>query len=496
MAGKIFINYHRDDSIGTVGRLYDQLAQTFGRLNIFMNVDHILVGMDFKDHMKSRVAACDAMLVIIGPNWLAARDETGQRLIDNPNDFIVIEIVAALARKIAIVPVLVDGARMPMASELPDNVKPLARLQAAELHHDTFGRDAEALVARISEALSCGAVADEAPTRASVENGPQARSVVARMPLNKQLSIVEMEDFIAALDITAQRTDKITRTFEEVVRRGRKAEPIHDTVECSVFGPPAVSPDQAVLIQVFLHLPEQAKRASFLASAMDSSTTLKGTRSLEIEIKRGARVEVSLAVNGLLIDEPVQSVVWWGKPVFCQFLVTIPAGTTGHSFFPVTRVSIDGNLVGCIKFRISSDCSAANPQSKPLGDHARRYENAFVSYATRDRKEVLKRVQMLNVMKTKFFLDLLSLDPGDRWEKKLYETIRACDLFLLFWSQAAKDSQWVIREAEYALNQQSQNQNHEPDIVPVVLEQNVPPPQSLAALHFNDRIQYLVSLMP
>src|SRR5262249_13149127 len=162
-------------------------------------------------------------------------------------------------RKIPIVPVLVDGAPMPMASELPDNVKPLARLQAAEIHHDTFGRDAEALVARISEALRYGAVADEAPTRASVENGPQPIPVAARMPLNKQLSIVEMEDFIAALDITAQQTDKTARTFEEVVRRGRRAEPIHDTVECSVFGPPAVSPDQAVLIQVFLHLPEQAK---------------------------------------------------------------------------------------------------------------------------------------------------------------------------------------------------------------------------------------------
>jgi TIR domain len=119
-----------------------------------------------------------------------------------------------------------------------------------------------------------------------------------------------------------------------------------------------------------------------------------------------------------------------------------------------------------------------------------------VSYAAKDRKEVLKRVQMLNVLKTKFFQDLLSLDPGDRWEQKLYETIRSCDLFLLFWSQAAKDSEWVIKEAEYALKQQQQNQGHEPDIVPVILEQNVLPPQSLATLHFNDRIQYLISLMP
>ena len=100
---------------------------------------------------------------------------------------------------------------------------------------------------------------------------------------------------------------------------------------------------------------------------------------------------------------------------------------------------------------------------------------------------------MLEIIKTKYFMDLLSLDPGDRWEKKLYERIDDCDLFLLFWSQAAKDSQFVLWEAEYALKRQQENPNSEPDIVPVLLEQAVTPPQSLAQLHFNDRINYLIS---
>ena len=87
----------------------------------------------------------------------------------------------------------------------------------------------------------------------------------------------------------------------------------------------------------------------------------------------------------------------------------------------------------------------------------------------------------------------MSLDPGDRWEKKLYENIDRCDVFFLFWSQAAKDSQWVIKEAEYALAHQQKNLDSEPDLVPVVLEQNVSPPPSLSAFHFNDRISYLIS---
>ena len=153
MAGKIFINYRRDDSIGMAGRLHDRLAQTFGRDKLFMDVDHIPVGVDFVAHLNSQLAGCDVILVVIGPNWLDAKDESGGRRLDNPDDFVAIEIAAALARDIQVIPVLVDGARMPKASELPDSLKPLARRQAVEVRHAHFGHDAEALVARMREAL-------------------------------------------------------------------------------------------------------------------------------------------------------------------------------------------------------------------------------------------------------------------------------------------------------------------------------------------------------
>lgn len=153
MAVKVFINYRRDDSIGMAGRLHDRLAQTFGRDSLFMDVDNIPVGRDFADYLNSQVTACDAMLTVIGPNWLTAKDENGQRRLDNPEDFVVIEIGVALARNIPVVPVLVDGARMPKASELPGSLKPLVRRQAVEMRHAHFGKDAEALVARMGEVL-------------------------------------------------------------------------------------------------------------------------------------------------------------------------------------------------------------------------------------------------------------------------------------------------------------------------------------------------------
>jgi hypothetical protein len=154
MAGKIFINYRRDDSIGTAGRLNDRLAQTFGRNNLFMDVDNIPAGVDFVEYLQSQVAACDVFLAIIGPNWLDSKDDDGRRRFDNPDDYVAIEIAAALARKIRVIPVLVDGARTPKADKLPDSVKPLVRRNAVEIRNTQFGRDAEALATKVREALA------------------------------------------------------------------------------------------------------------------------------------------------------------------------------------------------------------------------------------------------------------------------------------------------------------------------------------------------------
>src|SRR5437899_4836305 len=104
MAARIFINYRRADSTATAGRLHDRLAQTFGRNNLFMDVDHIPAGVDFVDYLNSQVAACDVFLAVIGPNWLNAKDDRGRRRFENPDDFVTIEIAAALARNIRFIP--------------------------------------------------------------------------------------------------------------------------------------------------------------------------------------------------------------------------------------------------------------------------------------------------------------------------------------------------------------------------------------------------------
>jgi serine/threonine protein kinase len=268
-----------------------------------------------------------------------------------------------------------------------------------------------------------------------------------------------------------------------------------DLVECSVFSPPAAQRGSTVLVQAFLHVRSDAARVSVLASLMDTATALKGVQTLQTEIPRGARVDLTISGAGLEIEEPMQSLIWQGEPTFAQFLVTLPGDSERQSYHPVIRMVLDGKLVGRIVFHLAVDTAVRPVSSRPSGERAGPYTYAFVSYAAEDRKEVLKRVQMLDATRTAFFQDVLSLDPGARWTKELYRRIDKCDLFLLFWSSAAKQSEWVIREAEYALARQARDPLGGPDIVPVILEGPPPvlPPDSLRHLHFNDRIQYFIA---
>lgn len=96
---KIFISYRREDSQHVTGRIYDQLVAHFGPDEVFKDVDSIPFGIDFRVHLKSVIGACQAVLVVIGDNWLQIQDEKRRRRLTSPQDFVRIEIEAALDRK-------------------------------------------------------------------------------------------------------------------------------------------------------------------------------------------------------------------------------------------------------------------------------------------------------------------------------------------------------------------------------------------------------------
>ena len=158
MAGKIFINYRREDSIGMAGRLHDRLAQTFGRDKLFMDVDHIPVGVDFVAHLNSQVAACDVFLVVIGPNWLDAKDESGAAPARQSGRLRCDRNRGGACPQHSCHPCFGRWGTHAEGSELPDSLKPLARRHAVEVRQLHFDRDAEALIERVREALNGGSV--------------------------------------------------------------------------------------------------------------------------------------------------------------------------------------------------------------------------------------------------------------------------------------------------------------------------------------------------
>jgi hypothetical protein len=140
--GGIFISYSRDDSRDAAGRLVDCVAQTFPRGQLFMDIDTIEPGLDFLEVINARLADCDVLLAVIGPGWADSRGEDGARRLDDPDDFVRLELEAALARGIRVVPVLVDGAPLPKSDSLPEGLRPLLRRNAVRLAHERFGAEA------------------------------------------------------------------------------------------------------------------------------------------------------------------------------------------------------------------------------------------------------------------------------------------------------------------------------------------------------------------
>ena len=149
----IFISYRRADSPTHAGRIHDLLKQFLGAENVFMDVENLAPGDKFIDVISSRLSACKVFIPVIGPKWLNARRGLRWRL-GEPNDFVRLEIKAALAREIKVIPVLVAGlTKMPDASELPDSISGLANFQSKTILEDQFFADVMKLVDIIKPVL-------------------------------------------------------------------------------------------------------------------------------------------------------------------------------------------------------------------------------------------------------------------------------------------------------------------------------------------------------
>ena len=149
----IFVCYRREDSSGDAGRLFDKLVIHFGKDRIFMDIVKIEPGEDFDEAIERAVSSCQIFIVIIGRHWLTASDGNIRRL-DNPKDFVRAEIAAAVKRDIRIIPVLVQGASMPQAEDLPEELTKLTRKNAHVLNDRSWQYDVEKLIDTLKTVLA------------------------------------------------------------------------------------------------------------------------------------------------------------------------------------------------------------------------------------------------------------------------------------------------------------------------------------------------------
>ena len=149
---RVFINYRRRDSQAEANWLHEILSEQFGDDNVFIDTDDIPPGSNFDEVLRSQIERCDVFLALIGRDWASISDDNGHRRLGSENDYVRLEIRAAIARSVQLVPVLIGDTRMPSEMDLPADLLPLRRRQSVVLRIPDFRADAARLIAQIKDA--------------------------------------------------------------------------------------------------------------------------------------------------------------------------------------------------------------------------------------------------------------------------------------------------------------------------------------------------------
>jgi TIR domain/Polyketide cyclase / dehydrase and lipid transport len=175
MTAAVFLSYRRGSASGSTGRLYDAMIARLGESSVFMDIDNIQPGDDFVEVLDRTLAACRAVVVVIDREWLDVRDRQGRRRLDNPRDFVRLEVENALRHGLRVIPVLVDEADMPAPEELPPSIRLLANRHAVEISATRFHYDAGRLIDAVERTIRGGGPPGRppaAPQRPVVDAAP------------------------------------------------------------------------------------------------------------------------------------------------------------------------------------------------------------------------------------------------------------------------------------------------------------------------------------
>lgn len=242
---KIFLSYRRDDAATACGRMYDRLVARFGKESVFKDVDSIPLGVNFRDYINGIMEQCTAQVVVIGRQWLDSPDAQGRRRLDDPHDVVRLEIEAALRQgRIAVIPVLVQGAAIPSAAVLPSSLHELVARNGMSVRvrdDPDFDHDMRRLMSALALAVALSASPGPArslpPQGAVVTTAPEGVSPGSHqpahvtftaapqpLPTRRRVSLVYIRarSYCSAFSRWAYTsTGRLFSTFRPPHRRGR-----------------------------------------------------------------------------------------------------------------------------------------------------------------------------------------------------------------------------------------------------------------------------------
>ena len=482
------------------------LVEHFPAEQIFKDVDNIEPGVDFAQRIPAAVESCDVLLALIGPDWLTMTDASGQRRLDNPEDFVRLEIETALERKIRVIPILVDNARMPRADELPPSLAPLVRQQAIEINTLTF--DTERLISTVDKALA-DRLFDQAMAAFVAEEWDTAADLLGQV-------LRYQPDYAHAARILELASAELV---DEPDRGRTPAAVVDENVQFTVYRPTAVQPKVWYPLLAFAHLAERRPDAppgqpdplEHVQELAEQALGEEAAYSTRVDAGAGVPREGQLTfapfVEGVDFNPRSQTFEWQEDVHQQNFRLKARPDTAGRVLRGQLTVYLGAFILADIDltFRVdlaapppptptvrgpvlnTSPASQTSPQPELTPATAVPYQRVFPSYSHKDLAIVRQAEVYGRALGHVYLRDRLALRSGEEWEVRLLELIDQADIFQLFWSSNSMNSEYVRLEWEHA-----QALGRRGFIRPTYWEVPMPkstnpqlPPDELAKLHFH-----------
>jgi hypothetical protein len=442
---RVYVSHRRGRGNALASRICDRLRWEFGQDEVFIDIDSIPPGASFIDHVRKAIGHCEVMIAIVGREWLAR--------LQDPHDFVRLELEMALSRRITVIPVLIDGSPMPYAKELPHSLRDFAYIHAVKVNDDP---DFDQAMIRLIEPIRQTPHSFRGAAPRSAATKPVARPMASTGG-----ALSSMRD---ALSVPRPKT---------ALQRARM---LDDNIEFAVSYPPSLQAGTPFLVDAWLFLRNDRDNARDRAKEQKPDTGFRSGGSATLA--RGAAVTVRIKIQSWKIEPAWQSIVWDGSITNVPFAARAPETLPSVAATGICSFFVGGLRIGQVAFELSTKESG-----KQIAQ-ARGIETAFASYASKDRRRVLARVQGIEKLPIKVFVDVRNLKTNDEYPVELLRQIEASDVLYLFWSRHASRSEWVEREWKHGLAEKGA---HFIDPVPLVDPRKVPPPEELGKTkHFDD----------